>query len=143
MICTFFGHRDTPEEAKQLIHNVLVDLIENNDVTDFYVGYNGRFDVMVFNKLKELSELYPIKYSVVLSCVPTSEKYPHDVTECSLLPDGIEDVPKRFAISYRNKWLIEQSQFVVTYISRSFGGACQFRNLALRKGKKVIDLYNE
>ena len=143
MVCTFFGHRDTPEEVNELLKPALIDLIENNGVTDFYVGYNGRFDTMVFKVLKELYILYPISYSVVLPYIPTQKKYPSDVTGCSLLPDGIEAVPKRFAISYRNKWMLEQSQFVITYVSHSFGGAAQFRELALRKGKTVIDLYKK
>ena len=142
MICTFFGHRDTPERATSLLHDSIVDLIENKGVTNFYVGYNGNFDVMVFKKLQQLSGYYPIKYNIVLPYIPTEGKYNTDVSSCSLLPDGIESVPKKFAISYRNRWMIEQSDFVITYVSHSFGGAAQFRALALRKGKTVIDLYN-
>ena len=143
MVCTFFGHRDTPDEVSQLLCNSISDLIENKDVTDFYVGYNGKFDIMVFKKLRELSALHPIKFSVVLPYIPTKGKYEAEVSACSMLPDGIENVPRKFAISYRNKWMIEQSDFVITYVSRSFGGAAQFRELALKKGKTVIDLYNK
>ncbi len=53
---------------------------------------------------------------------------------------GIETVPKRFAISWRNKWMIEQSDVVVTYVTHGFGGAWQFKALAQRQGKTVIEL---
>ena len=29
MICTFFGHRDTPKSIEPILYNVLTDLIEN------------------------------------------------------------------------------------------------------------------
>ena len=59
----------------------------------------------------------------------------------TILPEGIETAPKRFAISYRNKWMIEQSDFVVTYVVHdAASGAAQFKKLAERKGKKVVEL---
>ena len=59
----------------------------------------------------------------------------------TILPEGIETVIKRFAINYRNKWMIEQSDFVVTYVVHDGGsGAAQFKKLAERKGKTVIEL---
>ena len=54
MVCTFFGHRDTPERATPLLHDSIVDLIENKGVTDFYVGYNGNFD----NRQKRMPEIF-------------------------------------------------------------------------------------
>ena len=60
----------------------------------------------------------------------------------TILPEGIETVPKRFAITYRNKWMLSHADVVVTYITRdSASGAAQFRNLAEKSGKKVINLY--
>ena len=58
----------------------------------------------------------------------------------TIYPAGIELVPPKFAISYRNKWMVENSDYVVTYIKRPQGGAAQFYELALRKNKKVINL---
>ncbi|MBE6764742.1 MAG: hypothetical protein E7546_02525 [Ruminococcaceae bacterium] len=55
-----------------------------------------------------------------------AEKYGSD----TVLPEGIEAVPKRYAIIWRNKWMIAQSDCVVTCITRPFGGAAQFAELA-------------
>lgn len=46
----------------------------------------------------------------------------------------------KFAISYRNNRMIEQSDYVVTYVRRSFGGAAQFEAQAKRKHKIIIAL---
>ena len=139
MTVTFFGHKDTPKEIEPTLRTTLVDLIENHDATKFYVGNNGNFDTMVRRQLENLSQTYPITYSVVLAYLPTKKSEYDDYTN-SLLPEGIETAPKRFAISYRNKWMVGQADIVVTYVTHSFGGAAQFKELAERQGKTVIEL---
>ena len=139
MVCTFFGHKDTPKNTEPTLQTTLVDLIENHDATEFYVGNNGNFDTMVRRQLENLSQTYPITYNIVLAYIPT-KKSEYDSFTNTLLPEGIETVPKRFAISYRNKWMVEQSDVVVTYVTHSFGGAWQFKVIAQRQGKTVIEL---
>ena len=139
MVCTFFGHKDTPKEIEPTLRSTLRDLIENKNVTVFYVGNNGNFDTMVRCQLEDLSLTYPITYSVVLAYLPTNKNEYEDYTN-TILPEGIETAPKRFAISYRNKWMIQQSDIVVTYVTHGFGGAAQFKNTAERKGKTIIEL---
>lgn len=41
----------------------------------------------------------------------------------------------------RNKWMVEQSDIVISYIERSGGGAAKVVEYAERKGKRVINLY--
>ena len=143
MTCTFFGHRYVSNEIEPVLRSTLIDLIENHGVRLFYVGNHGGFDSMVHRMLSEFSPRYPITYHVVLAYLP-GKKDEFDTRDYSdtLFPEGIEVVPKRFAINYRNKWMIEQSDFVVTYVIHDIGsGAAQFKNLAERKGKTVIELY--
>ena len=139
MTVTFFGHKDTPKEIEPTLRTTLIDLIENHGATEFYVGNNGNFDTMVRRQLEELSQVYPITYSVVLAYLPTKKSEYEDHSN-TILPEGIETVPKRFAISYRNKWMVEQSDIVVTYVARTYGGAWQFKAMAERQGKTVIEL---
>ena len=139
MTVTFFGHKDTPKEIEPTLRTTLVDLIKNHGATEFYVGNNGNFDTMVRRQLENLSQTYPITYNVVLAYLPTKKSEYDDYTN-TILPEGIETVPKRFAISYRNKWMVEQADIVVTYVTHSFGGAAQFKELAERQGKTVIEL---
>ena len=47
MVCTFFGHRDTPRIAELILKEKIIYLIENKNVDKFYVGNNGNFDFMV------------------------------------------------------------------------------------------------
>lgn len=36
--CTFFGHHDCPSSIKEKLYETIIDLIENHDVSMFYVG---------------------------------------------------------------------------------------------------------
>ena len=139
MVCTFFGHKDTPKEIEPTLRSTLIELIENKNVSVFYVGNNGNFDTMVRCQLEDLSQTYPITYSVVLAYLPI-EKNKYDNLTNTIYPEGLETVPKRFAISWRNKWMIQQSDVVVTYVTHNFGGAWQFKGMAERLNKHVINL---
>ena len=136
---TFFGHRDTPKEIEPALRLTLMDLIENKDATMFYVGNHGNFDAMVCRQLEDLSKTYPIKYYVVLAYMPSKND---NIDEHSILPEGIETVPKRFAINYRNKWMLDKSDIVVTYVTRNYGGAWEFKSLADRMTKEIISISN-
>ena len=140
MTCTFFGHRRVPKEIEPTLRSTLIDLIENQDVKLFYVGNNGEFDSMVLRQLRDLSKTYPITYHVVLAYMPEKQRE-FDTTDYSetTLPDGIETVPKRFAIDYRNRWMIRQSGYVVTYVTNTIGsGAAKYKLLAEKYDKVLI-----
>ena len=142
MVCTFFGHSYCPETVKPRLRETLVDLIETQGVDVFYVGNHGDFDRMTRSLLRELSELYPhIRYAVVLAYVPQKrDEFDQRDWSDTMLPEGIERVPPRFAIRWRNRWMIDHADIVVTYITHSWGGAAQFAELAEKKGKLVVTL---
>ena len=136
MTCTFLGHRDTPKETEPALRLTLIDLIENKNATVFYVGNHGNFDAMVHCQIEDLSKIYPIKYYVVLAYMPGKNDKPD---EHSILPEGIETVPRRFAINYRNKWMLNKADIVITYVTRNFGGAWEFQQMAEKMNKIIIE----
>ena len=138
MKVTFFGHRDAPKEIEPTIRRTLINLIEQENATDFYVGNNGNFDMMVYRLLQEMSQMYDIKYSVVLAYLPDNREY-NNLTN-TIYPEGIETVPKRFAISWRNKWMLKQADTVITYATHPSSGAWEFEKLAVKQGKRVINI---
>lgn len=140
--CTFFGHRDCPSTVLPKLNTVLEDLIIRCSINRFLVGNQGKFDNYVRITLVKLKQVYPhISYFVVLAYTPQKQNDFNDIVYSNtIIPDGIEAVPRRFAISWRNKWMIEQSEYVITYITHSFGGAAQFALLAERKNKVCINI---
>ncbi len=138
MTCTFFGHRECFDLKNEKLESVIEKLIVKYDVKLFYVGNNGGFDYKVISILKTMKTKYPvIKYYIVLPYIPRKNCFDDTIT---LLPDGIENIPCKYAISYRNKWMIEKSDIVITYVIKEFGGAAKFAKLAKNKGKIIVSL---
>ena len=140
--CTFFGHSDTSYEIKPHLTKILIELIENDGVALFYMGNHGAFDYISRNILKELSKRYPhIKCYVVLSYMPNKKTpaYKEEFFD-TIIPDGVENAHPKEAIVKRNKWMIDQSDYVITCVARSFGGAARFKAIAEKRGKMVINI---
>jgi len=138
--CTFFGHRDCSDEVKILAENTIRKLIVNGYVDCFYVGNQGYFDKMILNILSKLKEeFHYINYNVVLAYIPVNKKeYDTIDYKNAIIPEGIENVPKRFAISHRNRWMVNKSDYVVCYVTRSFGGAAQFVEYAKKRIRLLL-----
>lgn len=138
MICTLFGHRDAPETIKSNLKTILIDLIENKNVNIFYVGNNGSFDRITRALLKELKKTYKINYYVVLAYIP-QKRDDEDYTD-SIYFDELNSRPYKTRIVERNKLMIDKADIVVTYVKHITVGAAEFKALAVKKGKIVIDI---
>ena len=136
----FFGHREVTHNIREKLTAIIEKLVTEGGVTDFYVGHQGQFDRIVYSVLKELGIKYPhIRHTVVLAYMPDSyikEVYGGD----TLFPDGMESVPKKYAISKRNDWMIQHSDYAVCYVHKITGGAAKFREKAEKKGLRIIDV---
>ena len=138
--CTFFGHRDCPDTIKPKLREVLIDLITNHGADVFYVGHQGQFDANVRSVLHDLKKEYPrIQYAVVLAYMPGKQNEYDDYSD-TMLPEGIESVHPRYAISWRNNWMLKQSDYVVTYITHSWGGAAKYVARAKHLGKHTLNI---
>lgn len=50
----------------------------------------------------------------------------------------LEAVPRRFAISYRNRWMVESTDVIVAYVLHDWGGAATTLQYAKQKKKPII-----
>ncbi len=138
--CCFFGHREVTHNIRDKLTSIIEKLITEDGVTDFYVGHQGQFDTMVYSVLKELKAKCPqIRYTVVLAYLP-DEHIKELYGEDTIFPDGLETVPKKFAISKRNDRMIGQSGFAVCYVHKITGGAAKFREKAEKRKLQIIDV---
>ena len=141
MICSFIGHRNVPQGIRETLHQTLCTLIECECVDCFYVGNQGDFDRLVYLELRELQKTYRhIQYRVVLAYYdPMGRKSEFSEGE-TLYPCGLEFVPHRYAISKRNRWLVEQSSFLVAYVKGEVGNAAGVLRMAEKRGVRVFNL---
>lgn len=138
--CTFFGHRDCLDTIKPKLRETLIELITSQGVDMFYVGNQGQFDAIVRSVLRKLKTEYThIDYAVVLAYMPGAKNENYDFSD-TMLPEGIESVYPRYAISWRNNWMLQHSEYVVAYVTHSWDGAAQFVSKARSLRKRIIEI---
>lgn len=137
MRVTFCGHKEVSyrERVEQWLRRVCAELIEQG-ADEFFLGGYGHFDFMCASVLRDLKKAYPnIRLILVLPYLNSTmltEGYDESVYP------PLESVPKRYAISRRNEWMVRESDVVVAYVIRGFGGAAKTLDYARRKKKTII-----
>lgn len=146
MKCCFFGHADfnyMPYE--QTLIAIITDLIVNQNVHVFYSGGRGNFDMTCARLVAELCHKYPhienVKFlSYLPTGVATASTHPLYYTGTEFLLEKYV-IPK-YAIIETNKCVIDACDFVVSGVTRNYGGAQQAVKYAKRQKKHIIDIFN-
>ena len=149
MTFSFFGHK-TFIPTNDLKLKILEDIkaLSSGEGVCFLVGGYGSFDSFGLSIAKHykrsdsntrivfvtpyLNESYE-KNKLML--------YEKDVDEIVYPP--LENIPQKFAIIYRNRYIIDNSDIVIFFVKRSFGGAYQAMNYAKKKKKRFINYAEE
>ncbi len=138
MICTFIGHRDTPFSVREYLKDAIINVI-NQGVDLFYVGNNGGFDLLVQEVILEIAQFYPnVKFDIVLSAI--NEKTLIEKDFPTIFPEELELVPKRFAISKRNDYMIKRANVVISYVSHPLSNSGKVIEKARKRGCTIINL---
>lgn len=141
MTCCFFGHHDCSGAVKPLIRQKIMEIYEKYPDTVFCVGNQGRFDALVLSVFKDmLREGMEPDFCVVLAYHPDMGNAPDVAAEYTMYPEGVERVPRRFAISWRNRWMVKRSDVVICYVRHWTGGAAKFVEMAEKKNLRIIFL---
>lgn len=138
-ICAFFGHRDVhpPEEQMEA---AIRQLIEQEGIHTFWCGGYGSFDACAAQCVRKLKGEYAfIELVLVYAYLPYKDTR-QSMFDASIFPDGLELVPKRFAILRRNEWMAKHSNMVLAYVDAAFGGAYKACCIAKRCEKSIINL---
>lgn len=64
----------------------------------------------------------------------------YDVYSDTMLPEGIEAVHPRYAISLRNRWMLQKADYVICRIDHGWGSAARWIETAVHMGKTGICL---
>ena len=142
--CMFIGDHAVSKEIYSTLLAVTEELILTEKVSTFYVGDRGSFDSYAQIALNLLKKKYPhIKCFIVLAYIPQKSNpfYLPPILE-TIYPEGLENVPPRYAINSRNLWMLKNSSFVVCCPSK-FGNSSKIIAKARNSGKTVIDISAE
>jgi len=136
--CTFFGHRTVTQNIRDELFSQISYIIESCGVDTFWVGHQGSFDETVISVLESIKKVYPcISCNIVLSNLRKANNSSLGLD--TVFPEELEGSIPRFAIDKRNRWMIEHSDFAITYVMRD-GGAQKYKDILLKKNKTVIEL---
>lgn len=141
-ICTFFGHRDTNLTIKPLLKHTIRNLIEEHEVTTFWIGGYGTFDKCAAQILRNLQIEYPfIKIILIIAYVDQLNRYGDTLPfDCFDYPTEVEVAPRKFAISARNRYMAKNTDFVIAYVQKEYGGAYDAMKIAKNNKKAIINL---
>ena len=144
-ICTCFGHRETYRPFSRNLSEVLEDLILSEGVTEFWTGGMGNFDGSFSSAVRVLQRKYPdIKLILIKPYfsneLNTNKEYYEYTYDGVVIPDVVAGVHPKSAIKKRNRWMVENSDFIVTYVFKDYGVAYDAKKYAEKLGKKVISV---
>lgn len=131
------GHK----EIQSNIYPILLQAIENAvvfGVKEFIIGQYGAFDIMARKAVCEIKSIYGGITSTVL--LPyydydSSMLLPEGV-DGSFYPEGLERVPKRYAIVRANQYALHHSGYAIFYAIHPGGNATKLFEEAKRMEKK-------
>ena len=137
MIVMFCGHKEIsePDKLRRWLEETVDELIQRGADT-FYLGGYGAFDRLAANVVWSKKRLYPSVQSVLV--LPYLDRAVDATDYDGTIYPPLENVPRRFAISRRNEWMVDHSDVVVAYVIHEWGGAATTLRYAKRKHKEII-----
>ena len=136
--CFFIGHHDAGEEIISVLAAEIERHITEYGVKVFAVGRYGNFDRMAVRMLVEAKRQYPeITLQLLVPYHPFNRSIEvPDGFDGLFYPPGIELVPKKYAISKANRYMIRNSTHLIAYAYHTMGGAGKLMKYARTFEKK-------
>ena len=138
--CFFIGHRDAPDTVLAHLTVTLERLIVEESVGYFYVGQYGSFDRLATVAIKQLKQRYPfITLMLVLPYHPANRPIPTPPGfDGTYYPEGMENIPKRYAIVKANKQMVNNSDWLIAYVCNPASNARNLLEYAQRRESKGL-----
>ena len=144
MIITFCGHSNfiATNKLEDKLLSILNEYVGDNQA-DFYLGEYGAFDEFAFKCASKYKSTHPQVKLIFVTPYITEEyirnRLQNKKYDTILYPE-IENIPPKFAILHRNRYMIKKSDIVIAYITHAWGGAYQTYKYAKGKNKNIINI---
>ncbi len=136
---TFIGHNECWEVNREEVRNAVLDLIEKG-VDTFLSGGMGGFDRMCARVIYEIKEKQPQIKNILVIPYLTFTVWNKKLFDEILYPNGFEKYHFKAAIPARNRYMVDNSQYAICYITHDWGGAAATYERAKKKGLKIINV---
>lgn len=144
-ICSFFGHRDVFCNLSDELYKAIETAITEHSITTFYVGDRGNFDRQASGTVFAMKKKYKnIRLVLVLPYFTNKlneyrKAYEEQYDEI-IIPSILDGVHPKGAITKRNRWMVDESELIISYITRDFGGAYDTVKYAKKRNKRIINI---
>ena len=138
--CFFIGHREADERLLPYLIGVIRQLVMDESVRYFYVGGYGGFDRIAGMAVKEVKKQYPgITLHLVLPYHPAERSIePPPGYDGTYYPEGLEGVPRQYAIVKANKILVDTCDWLIAYVRHGASNSQKILEYAERREKKGL-----
>lgn len=135
---SFIGHREVDNFSyiEEQLEEIVKDLINTKEYVEFCVGRNGEFDILVASVIKRAKRDYGGENNSLILVIPypianmdDMEKFYDEI----LYPPELHCVHYKGAITKRNEWYVNNSDLLIAYVDREYGGAYE----CLKKAEKA------
>ena len=140
--CFFIGHREADERLLPILTAAIERLITEEQVLFFYVGGYGGFDRIAATAVKRIKLHHPeITLMLVLPYHPGERpiETPNGF-DGTYYPEGLEKVPRRYAIVRTNEILAKQSDWLISYVRRGASNSRRILEDAQKQGTACINI---
>lgn len=132
----FTGHREADERLFPIMVNTIERLVVSEGVTCFYVGGYGGFDRIAASAVKRAKQRHPeVLLMLVLPYHPAERPveipYGFDGT---YYPEGMESVPRRFAIVQANRRMVDGADWLIAYVRHGASNSRKILEYAQKQG---------
>lgn len=125
----------------------MAEIIENDNSIRFLVGGMGEFDKMCASAVRRAKRKYPnteISLELVLPYLTNDINENKSFYEMSydniIVPFELAGVHYKSVITKRNRWLVDNSDWLIAFVYRDFGGAYTTLRYAEKKGLQIVNL---
>ena len=149
LVCAFTGHRDIPEEDFLRVRDFTrktVDLLIARGVNKFITGGAAGYDMLAAEIVLEAKKYASVKLVVAVPCKGQERYYSICDRERYRRIIGMADEVEILAEHYfdgcmhiRNRYMVDNSDFLVSYCTKDSGGTYYTKDYARNKGKYVIE----
>lgn len=140
MLCFFIGHRDTESGLMPQIEAAVNRHITEYGVTEFVVGQYGSFDRMAARAVINAKRHHPnITLSILLPYHPLERPVnAPDGYDDTFYPPDMEKVPRKLAIVRVNKYMVDNSDFLIAYVWHPASNARNLLKYAQARERKGL-----
>lgn len=145
--CCFAGHAKIgySDETYSKLIALIEKLVDEHDVSEFLVGNYGNFDNLCVRAVRQVKTTYPhIRLTLVLPYltedINRNRQFYNRIFDGILMADIPYKTPKKLYILKCNEYMVNTSEFLICYVSGTFGGAYRTMHFAEKNRIKIFNI---